>query len=94
MKDDMTFDEWWTLVRKKLNNENTHCSFDIDKYMYEDDYNNGKTVEAMIAELKPSTEPEECSYCAEEMENDGLEYTLEATWTDGTWVCDHCNRPI
>jgi hypothetical protein len=38
-------------------------------------------------------EPEECENCVEQMEADGIEYTKDFTWKNGTWVCDHCGMP-
>lgn len=45
------------------------------------------------AEDEPWSESEDCEYCLEEMEQDGIEYTHDFTWENGTWVCDHCGRP-
>ncbi len=42
---------------------------------------------------EPGYEPEDCYRCSSEMEDNGLEYTQDFTWKDGTWVCDHCNTP-
>lgn len=37
-------------------------------------------------------EAEDCEECSEQMESDGIEYTRDFTWENGTWVCDHCGR--
>ena len=39
-------------------------------------------------------EPEECEYCKEEMEEAGIEYTLDYYVEDGYAYCEHCGRPL
>lgn len=43
-------------------------------------------------EDEPWYEPEDCE-CRDEQEDNGIEYTQEFTWENGTWVCDHCGKP-
>lgn len=42
---------------------------------------------------EPWYDSEDCEYCLEEFEQEGMEYTHDFTWENGTWVCDHCGRP-
>lgn len=43
-----------------------------------------------IDEYIPSYEAEDCEECSKTGEQGGIEYTLEATWKDETWVCNEC----
>jgi len=39
-------------------------------------------------------EPESCDYCEMEMEEMGIEYTLDYYVEDGVPYCEHCGRPL
>ena len=42
---------------------------------------------------EPWYESEDCEYCLEESEYNGIEYEHNFTWEDGTGVCDSCGQP-
>lgn len=38
-------------------------------------------------------ESEDCEYCVNEFEENGMEYTHDFYWDGGTWICEHCGKP-
>lgn len=42
----------------------------------------------------PTIEPEDCEYCLEEAEENGIEYEANFTYRNGVWQCDNCNRLV
>ena len=41
---------------------------------------------------EPGVEFEGCPVCEREAEENGIEYTHDATYKDGVWVCDGCGK--
>lgn len=42
------------------------------------------------SETEPWYEPEWCEDCSSDCEESGIEYEPNFTWTQDSWICDHC----
>lgn len=65
-------------------NKCTKCNSELDK--------NGNCYNEECLGY-PQYEFEGCEHCMNSAEENGVEYTQDATWENGVWICNHCNRP-
>jgi thioredoxin 1 len=57
------------------------------------DPDTGCDLNCMECEV-PTIEPENCQYCEDESEDNGVDYEANFTHISGTWCCENCGRGV
>jgi hypothetical protein len=53
-----------------------------------------KIYDEEVVEEEPGYEPEWCEDCSDEANESGFEYEFNYHAENGSWICDHCGKPL